>query len=393
MSFVSAPLPLDSQPARQVPADRLAYADGLRAVAALWVFMFHASKSESLGRVRAELPATLNHLLFEVGDAGVSMFFVLSGFVMALTVGRAAPGAPWTGRFLLRRLVRLTPPYQASIVLSLLVALGLSLRHGGPLAWPDASAWAAHVFYLQDFLDIPSFNVVYWTLVLELQFYVAFAALIWLTSWVSRRSPAAARRLTPLRVGLFIATGLASAAYAVSPAARDSSGSSFALLWFNFAAGALSYWAWKEGGRVAQAACGYGAILALCAFASGSPLSHYLLCAAVVALTLLVAGRSGRMSTWLSWAPIQRLASVSYSFYLVHAPLMGLGFALASRWLSPGWGTELIGLAVSFALCALAAGWLHRCVEVPSQRWSRMIPLGPIDAPAPALGERSTLTS
>ena len=287
------------------PKERLAYADGLRAVAALWVFLFHVSKFRGLDQVREELPTWLNYLLFDIGDLGVSIFFVLSGFVMALTVGRAAPVGDWTVRFLIRRVARLTPPYYASIVVSLLMMTVITVWHGGAPVWPDVKALVAHSLYLQDVFKIAPFNAVYWTLVLELEFYLGFAVLIWLTSSVAHRALWSGERLALFRTGVFVATGLVSAVCAIAPAANlGIAASGFALLWFNFSAGVLSYWAWKESGRLALAVSGYCALLVFLALSGGRAGSnHFLLCAAVVAISLMFAGRTHRMATWLSWGP------------------------------------------------------------------------------------------
>ncbi len=72
----------------------------LRAVAAYLVVLFHIS-------------ATLNGkgsdiAVFETGAIGVDIFFVLSGFLMAMIVGQRRE---IDGQFLLRRIIRIAPLY------------------------------------------------------------------------------------------------------------------------------------------------------------------------------------------------------------------------------------------------------------------------------------------
>ena len=59
---------------------------GLRAVAALWVFLFHASNFAD--RIGSDLAPALR-FVGAGGFLGVDIFFVLSGFVLAYTYGAA----------------------------------------------------------------------------------------------------------------------------------------------------------------------------------------------------------------------------------------------------------------------------------------------------------------
>ena len=61
------------------------------------------------------------------GFLGVDIFFVISGFVIALSVSKGAPTFGYFGRFIVRRSIRLDPPYWSSILLEVLL-LHLSLR-------------------------------------------------------------------------------------------------------------------------------------------------------------------------------------------------------------------------------------------------------------------------
>ena len=87
-------------------ASRLAFADGLRGLAALWVVLYHASEGGHLTQLKAVLPKLITDLVFNFGHLGVPVFFVLSGFVMAFTVQSETVDRAFAGRFVLRRLVR-----------------------------------------------------------------------------------------------------------------------------------------------------------------------------------------------------------------------------------------------------------------------------------------------
>lgn len=375
----------EGQPASPAAArsgeQRLAFVDGLRAVAALWVVLFHALKGALLTHLDPALPELVVTLLFASGDLGVSIFFALSGFVMTHTVGRSPVDSGVMSRFMLRRLIRLTPPYYASMAIALvMLAVSMALKKTSA-EWPNAAAIAAHLVYMQSVFDIAPLNVVYWTLVLEIQFYAAFAVLLLL----ARLRPVGAD-LVHVRVGWFAVTALLSllCAHGVIPAPSWFEG--FSRFWFCFASGCLAWWGWRGGAFATGAAWVGCSLLAAYGLASHGDFSRTALVAALTSLALMQAGRLGRMPTWLSVRPVQFVGNVSYSLYLVHPSVIIIGFAIVRRLLPPGVAADALGLGLSLAICLGVAKLMHAFVEVPSQRWSRMIPLNARMQRLPAQG-------
>jgi peptidoglycan/LPS O-acetylase OafA/YrhL len=101
----------------------------LRGIAALWVVLFHLEKQGAIGGLTAHVPAQLSYAAFGYGSAGVAVFFVLSGFVIAHSLNGKEMTPAELGRFALRRSVRLDPAYWASIMLTVSVAAMLALAH------------------------------------------------------------------------------------------------------------------------------------------------------------------------------------------------------------------------------------------------------------------------
>lgn len=128
----------------------IANLQALRALAAIAVVIFHVGL----------MPATA--LLFPVGAAGVDIFFVLSGFIIAHSASRDAR------RFLARRLIRILPPYWiATIIAALFTLQALNLR--------EAADWLVQsLFYLPGPGGRPVLIFVAWTLVFELAFYLVY---------------------------------------------------------------------------------------------------------------------------------------------------------------------------------------------------------------------------
>src|SRR5947209_659017 len=96
--------------------------DPLRGLAALWVFLFHFHFSEAFQHT---LP--LAHRLFKMGDLGVPMFFVISGFCLTAAGRRAIVKAESAGAFLYRRALRIYPPFWCSIVVVALLPFTMEL--------------------------------------------------------------------------------------------------------------------------------------------------------------------------------------------------------------------------------------------------------------------------
>lgn len=167
---------------------RIAYLDGLRAVAVLSVVVFHAAKwFPTLPRGVAQ------HVLYE-GAHGVDLFFVLSGFCLSYPTLHAArrDGAVAFDvvRYWAHRLVRIIPPFYGALALFAVCGLGVE---AGRLATP-APAWVApsspldiirQAFFVSGLG--PWTNGSFWSLALEFRWYFVFPLLLWL--WV--RSPRA----------------------------------------------------------------------------------------------------------------------------------------------------------------------------------------------------------
>ncbi len=188
--------------------------DGLRALALLLVmghhvFAIYLMQTHRLGTqllprdwdaiaLRSQLVNWGLHLAF-----GVPIFFVISGFVLALPFARSIFDRrpfPSTGRYLLRRLIRLEPPYVISMTFLFLMIVApwqgprwhaiVMWRIFGPHYWASLAYLHAQIF------DGPSWiNGNAWTLEIEVQFYL----LMPLLAQMFRIRQSAARR------GLFVA--------------------------------------------------------------------------------------------------------------------------------------------------------------------------------------------
>lgn len=114
----------------QIQAVRNQALDGIRGFAILWVFAFHAVAL--LGATPSGTRLGWGVALAQQGMLGVQLFFVLSGFLLAvpwMSAARDGRAYPSIGRFFARRVSRILPAYW--LHLALLFGLLLPLLRGG----------------------------------------------------------------------------------------------------------------------------------------------------------------------------------------------------------------------------------------------------------------------
>ncbi len=165
------------------------FIDALRGLAALGVACYHIHRYGPLHEPASQLiPAPLA-TVFEHGWMGVQVFFVISGFVIAYSVHGVPISPKFLGNFALRRSIRLDPPYWTTIFFVLgLYGLARILGLGEDLI--DPPSWGqffAHAFYVQDIAGYGNISVGFWSLCVEVQFYLALIVMLGAAQWLHRR--------------------------------------------------------------------------------------------------------------------------------------------------------------------------------------------------------------
>ncbi|MEU9180694.1 acyltransferase [Streptomyces sp. NPDC048550] len=156
---------------------RLAALDGLRLIAALMVVFHHyvgfggnaeASKNAWTKPVDVVFPTA--SWLASYTWTGVEFFFVISGFVICMSSwGRSL------GDFFTSRVVRLYPAYWFG-VLATTAVVTLWPVVVQPVSMKDV---LLNLTMLQEPFRVGSVDAVYWTLWVELRFYLLFALVVW----------------------------------------------------------------------------------------------------------------------------------------------------------------------------------------------------------------------
>jgi len=148
---------------------RIVFLDAMRGIAALMVVYFHYS-TNFFKHYPGFLPKSDWLFDFKFGGAGVELFFIISGFVILMTLEKSKK----LKDFIISRLSRLYPPYWFAIILTSAVVAIFPITHGPVLT---LSQKLANLLMFHTWIGIPNVDGVYWTLGLELVFYTIMAIL------------------------------------------------------------------------------------------------------------------------------------------------------------------------------------------------------------------------
>ena len=287
---------------------------------------------------------------FNFGPFGVGVFFLISGLVVPISLGQHTRGS-----FLLARLLRIYPTYVAAVLLEMAVLYAASRYWGRPFGY-GLSTIVYNCLLIYNVVDLPSVDLVNWTLCVELKFYLLLALI---APQVRRGSVASL-----FAVALAILAGnvaLAGSPYAATPLAQTLSTESVFIVFmligvlFNFrlrqllgpggffaavlAMSAIFVACWRAGAIAAQypvVTVNYGYGLAL--FGALFLLRRHV--------------REGRV--------LDFVAAISFPLYLIHSMI---GYSVMKLLMLSYSFSYLPALATSFGVVVLIATGLHVSVE------------------------------
>jgi peptidoglycan/LPS O-acetylase OafA/YrhL len=359
--------PLPAAPPTRLHLDHV---EGLRALAALVVFVNHAYAQAA----HPKGAFSLFGYSMVGGHLAVSVFIVVSGFCLGLPIARSG-GALVGGAlsFFKRRARRILPPYYAAVVLCLVLIATVIGNPTGTL-WDvpilaDWKAVVAHALLLQDLFRTGSINYVFWSIAVEWHIYFLFPLLVWAFRRFGPAPSAVAAlvlsfglrlfidgtrvvRSNPHYIGLF-ALGML-AAHAVSSSRPE-------------------FESWRRS-RLVPAACvaTFATVVALnlhYGYEGAEPYFYVMdVPTGIFAASLLLhttLTRESLATRFLSWKPFVFLGTFSYSIYLVHAPLLQLlwQYALAPYHHAPATMFVLLMTGGCVVVLAFAYGFFRLCEE------------------------------
>lgn len=142
--------------------ERYGEIDALRGIAALMVVVFHFSKAKT------------DSIFLRFGVTGVDLFFIISGFVILMTLEKTRH---WKD-FVISRLSRLYPTYWACVTLTAIIVITKFFLQE-PFS-KLAFVYGANLTMFQQYFHVADLDAPYWTMLVEMIFYV-FMLLIFIT--------------------------------------------------------------------------------------------------------------------------------------------------------------------------------------------------------------------
>jgi len=345
---------------------RLKGLDALRGVAVGAVLLHHYTANYA--RVTG-LPFDPS-LTLPDGHYGVELFFVISGFVIFMTLERCRDAR----EFVASRVARLVPAFLVCLAISCLAQWWLPVDGMRPLSL--ARVLASLTMMPQLFSEQPV-DGVYWTLAHEISFYCLAGIGFFLAG------PKRAEFLCFgwLCLAFFCRTGTV----AMPVQAWILTGAAYAP---HFTLGILIY-LWHAGRARASTLILLGLALALCITGPAWTLrpiagAAYILVVAGAAALVALGGREGSYLGRI--APLVFIGDISYPLYLVHQNLGYIAIRHLTDW---GSGADLAVLVAAGLSISLAYA-ISKLIEKPARAWLRTSlsrPRGaavPVDAvPAP----------
>jgi peptidoglycan/LPS O-acetylase OafA/YrhL len=331
-------------------ARRLIELDSLRGMAALVVVLFHFTTFHEKDVGFAGRPS----LDFWWGDNGVEVFFVISGFVIFMTLDNTKRGLD----FVVSRFSRLYPAYWAAI----LFTTATVLLAGFEQYYRSPGELVVNFTMVQRLPGLATRDVdwSYWTLYTELLFYLAMLGLF-VTGQIRRIEA----YLVAALIGALVFPALE---MIVADAPADSVEAAavrsiqfvvpFAPL---FVAGICLHRLWT--GTKPRTAAAILAAAVATAWLTLTGVKVVAMLSAIVTIGLILTGRA----RLLRLRPFVWLGGISYSLYLVHSTA---GRAVIVRLEAIGWSADA-AIVVALAFAFAAAILINHYVEKPAQSWLR----------------------
>lgn len=377
----------DPAPGRRSAA-RIPSLDGIRAVAVLLVVFHHLLGTDGFPVSRQGVGA------FDLGNLGVRIFFVLSGFLITslLVAEETDTGRIALARFWARRARRLIP----ALLLVLVVVGAMIGRYTAVGERPDLRGEAlATLGYVAnwhamvddagywDMFTAPSPLDHMWSLAIEEQFYVVWPLAVTGLFVLARRRGRAARGITLLRgaciLGAIASFGSMAATFSPVDTNRAYYGTDTRvgpmLLGAALATVSTAQMRRRDPAAhhrspwwVALAAAGASAVV-VWAFTSVDGVSGFYYrgglvvfsLAALVLIRCVTSGRAGPVGTVLRWRPLCALGLISYGVYLWHWPV--IVYATPERLGVDGLALDAIRVAATLAVSTASYLVLERPIR------------------------------
>jgi peptidoglycan/LPS O-acetylase OafA/YrhL len=334
---------------------RISNLDVLRAFAAVAVCLVHFDRKPLYGD-------SFFSTVSQYGQYGVDIFFVISGFVIPLSLSRGHFSIGKMGIFLRSRFFRLYPAYLAAVILTVgfwYLSFAIPGFRGSILPEITLARVVSNLTLACNFTGEEWYAFVSWTLALEAQFYVLLAFCF----------PAFVSRSQAFRVGMILLWILLPILFKTGPTV---------FTWTSlFAVGILGFLLDEK-------------LVSIKSFWMFFAMAFLVQCS-VRGIESAVAGALTLMAILflpqINSRPLIWVGSVSYSLYLLHAPIGGRVMNVLERY--PEFpGIRIFAVPLALAAALLGSAIFFQIIEKPSHDFARRLK----SRPASKTGRHSTVS-
>ncbi|MEK6749921.1 MAG: acyltransferase [Pseudomonadota bacterium] len=330
---------------------RLYELDFIRFTAALMVVFFHYTFRAFITGDYTAVRYDALSVISKYGYLGVNLFFIISGFVIVMT----ALDRDWR-QFLVSRLVRLYPAYWAAIIATTVAILSFGDAHFSI----SLKKFLVNFTMFQEWVGVDSIDGVYWTLMIEMKFYLMVLVVIFAKKM---------DRLPKLLLGWL----LISALYLLFPHTKFGYilDAIFIARWSPyFIAGVALFLIWRKGDSVllwSMVVCAY--VFALAGADSErfaymqryrSELDRDIVSGMISAFFIFLAIVARRKMTFPKSRLLIAAGAVTYPLYLCHQYIGYMALNMFESYFN-----KYVLLILVFTISLLLAYSLHRFVERP----------------------------
>jgi len=352
-------------------SERLEVIDLLKAFACVLIVWHHLALYSPMANVVADWLPLLEEFLLQYALLAVQIFLVVGGYLNAKSWAIAVPKS--ASDFFPRLLFR----YQR-LVIPLLVALSLTVaitalvrpyfNHSSLSNSPAFMQVVAHIFLLQDILDLEAFSAGVWYVAIDFQlFAMAMACASLAQTWqvISGKGSVVRKAL-----GFWVILTLCSMfVWNLNPLGEVWGAYFFGAYGLGLCIGAWRYTDIKFSARNLGLLILFFGLVAI----AYQPRARLLVAIATAMLLCWYEANDCKAIQCLQRKWIRELSNASYAIFLIHFSVSLLVSAGVSKFWPENLTVNAIGLWVSFGLSVWVGRFIHLYIETPKPTWKRWL--------------------
>jgi peptidoglycan/LPS O-acetylase OafA/YrhL len=340
----------------------------LKAGAAQLIVLHHLAFYGPMADQARPLMPGLIDWLDEYGRIAVQVFLVVGGFLAAKSLSpQAHPSIGNPIGTIWRRYIKLVPPFMAAMLLAIGASAIASqwMTHESISAPPTLSQLSAHLLLLHDVLGYDALSAGAWYVAIDFQLYALVTLLLWGVDRI------AGQRFQTWLVPALVASGVSASLLYFN---RDAGWDVWAPYFFgSYGLGMLAWWASDPARKPGDAALLLAIIVVPTLVALNIEFRSRIAVALVVACVLFRFGRIKLADVRSqAWGLVNRMATISFSVFLVHFPVCLVVNAAFTRFVSEQPHAQALGMLCAWMASLAAGAAFYRWVEAPLGRMLTM---------------------